>query len=84
MDNIAITEESQLPPVVETPPPAKQELLLTDVVIADENVALNVIVSFVNIAQRRGAYSIAESAKIFECVKMFMKTEDAAAAPTSA
>jgi len=51
----------------------KKEVKLTDIQITDENVALNVIVSFLNLAQRRGVFSIDESAKIWECVKKFQK-----------
>jgi len=51
----------------------KKEVKLTDVEITNENVALNVIVSFLNLAQRRGTFSIDESAKIWECVKKFQK-----------
>jgi hypothetical protein len=51
----------------------KKDIKLTDVQITDENVALNVIVSFLNLAQRRGVFSIDESAKIWECVKKFQK-----------
>jgi hypothetical protein len=51
----------------------KKEVKLTDVEIINENVALNVIVSFLNLAQRRGVFSIDESAKIWECVKKFQK-----------
>ena len=51
----------------------KKETKLTDVEIVNENVALNVIVSFLNLAQRRGVFSIDESAKIWECVKKFQK-----------
>jgi flagellar motor component MotA len=42
--------------------------------VADENTALNIMVSFLNIAQRRGVFSIDESAKIWECIKKFQKT----------
>lgn len=52
----------------------KKETKLVDVEIVNENVALNVIVSFLNLAQRRGAFSIDESAKIWECVKKFQKS----------
>jgi len=52
---------------------APQEFKLVDVVISDENVALNVIVSFLSLANKRGAFGIDESAKIWECVKMFQK-----------
>lgn len=51
----------------------KKEVKLTEVEITNENVALNVIVSFLNLAQRRGTFLIDESAKIWECVKKFQK-----------
>jgi hypothetical protein len=49
------------------------EVKLVDVTITDENVALNVMVSFLNLAHRRGVFSMDESAKIFECVKRFQR-----------
>jgi len=55
------------------PPPSNNtEVRLIDVPITDENIALNVIVSFLNVAQKRGTFSIAESAKIFECIQQFV------------
>ena len=54
----------------ETPP---QELKLVDVVISDENTALNVMVSFLSLANKRGAFGIDESAKIWECIQRFQK-----------
>ena len=51
----------------------KNDIKLTDVEIVNENVALNVLVSFLNLAQRRGVLSMDESAKIWECVKKFQK-----------
>jgi hypothetical protein len=56
---------------VATPP--TQEIRLIDVPIMDENIALNVLVSFLNVAQKRGVFSIAESAKIFECIQKFVQ-----------
>lgn len=50
-----------------------KEVRLVDVAVTDEIVALNLIVSFLNTAQRRGVFSIDESAKIWECVKKFQK-----------
>jgi len=50
---------------------------LVDVHITNENMALNVIISFVSLAQKRGAFSIEESAKIWECIKKFQKPENA-------
>lgn len=44
---------------------------LVELEITDQNKALNVLVSFVNLAQKRGAFNIDESAKIWECIKFF-------------
>jgi len=49
------------------------DVKLVDVAITDENIALNVMVSFLNLAHRRGVFSMDESAKIFECVKRFQR-----------
>ena len=46
---------------------------ITDVNITDENTALNVMVSFLHLAQKRGAFNLQESAKVWDCVKLFMK-----------
>jgi hypothetical protein len=51
----------------------KPEVKLVDVVVTDENVALNVLVSFLSLAQRRGAFGMDESAKIWECIQKFQK-----------
>jgi len=51
----------------------EQEVQLTDIEITNENMALNVIVSFVNLAQKRGVFSLPESSKIWECIQMFSK-----------
>ena len=55
--------------------PEQPQTKLVDVPITNENMALNVIISFVSLAQKRGAFSIEESAKIWECVKKFQKPE---------
>ena len=44
---------------------------LTQIPVDNQNVALNLLINFVNLAQRRGAYTLDEAAKIWECVKMF-------------
>jgi hypothetical protein len=46
---------------------------LTKIPINNENVSLNVIVAFLNQASRRGAFSIEENAKIWECIKLFVQ-----------
>ena len=50
------------------------EVRLVDVNVADQNVALNLMVSFLSIAQKRGVFGLDESAKIWECIKKFQKT----------
>lgn len=56
-------------------PVNKQEIRLVDVNITNENTALNVMVNFLTLAHKRGVFSIDESAKIYECIKMFQKPQ---------
>lgn len=49
----------------------KPDVRLVDVPVSDQNVALNLMVSFLSMAQKRGAFGIDEAAKIWECIKMF-------------
>jgi hypothetical protein len=44
---------------------------LLDVEIADENTSLNLLVSFLTLANKRGAFSLEEAHKIWECVRKF-------------
>jgi len=44
---------------------------LVDAPVTDQNGALNLLVSFLNLAQKRGTFTIDESAKIWECIKLF-------------
>jgi hypothetical protein len=53
--------------------PKKPEVRLVDVPVTNEVESLNLLVSFLNLAQRRGVFTIDESAKIWECVKIFQK-----------
>jgi hypothetical protein len=46
---------------------------LSDVTVTNENEALNMMVSFLHMAQKRGVFNLQESAKIWECVQIFMK-----------
>ena len=63
-ENIVLTENMPQP---------QKEVRLVDVPVSDENVALNLMVSFLSLAQKRGAFGLDESAKIWECVKKFQK-----------
>lgn len=51
----------------------QKEMRLVDVPINNENVALNVMVGFLNLAHKRGSFTIDESAKIWECISKFQK-----------
>ena len=53
--------------------PQQQQVNLVNVPITNENVSLNVMVGFLNIAQKRGVFNVQESAKIWECIRMFQK-----------
>jgi len=53
------------------PAPAKPPVRLVDIPVNSQPEALNMIVSFVNLAQKRGAFTIDESAKIWESIKFF-------------
>ena len=59
----------QTPPSHEQPP--NNEIHLLDAPITDENTALNAMVRFLGVAQKRGAFAINESAKIYECINIF-------------
>ena len=56
-----------------------KELKLVDIQVTDPNVALNLMVSFLNLAQKRGSFTLDESAKIWECVKAFSKPPSSSA-----
>jgi len=72
-ENISLVTES-LPPAP-APSPAPEvplnEMRLVDIPVSNENVALNLMVSFLSLAQKRGSFSLDESAKIWECVQKF-------------
>jgi glutathione synthase/RimK-type ligase-like ATP-grasp enzyme len=58
------------PPNTPTPSLTSQVNLL-EVDIVNENAALNVMVGFLGLAQKRGVFAINESAKIYECIQKF-------------
>ena len=72
MDSSSDTKTSTGP----QPEPEQPKLpRLTEIPITDDNVALNVMVGFLDTAQKRGAYSMDESAKIWECVQRFVQKQ---------
>jgi hypothetical protein len=58
----------------EDQPEQKLQTAIKDISIDNENVALNVLVGMINIAQKRGAFNLEESSKAWECIQMFMKS----------
>jgi len=60
-----------------TPAPVKEkEIRLTEIPVVDEITALNLMVSFLGLAQKRGAYTIDEASKIWECIKKFQRPSE--------
>ena len=44
--------------------------------IKDQNTALNIIISYLNLANKRGSFSLEESGKIWEAIKYFYTPSD--------
>ena len=57
-------------------PPKEKEIRLTEIPVVDEITALNLMVSFLGLAQKRGAYTIDEASKIWECIKKFQRPSE--------
>lgn len=72
MDSVADASSNSQVSMETTEKPVKQHDL-SETVIDSENTALNVLISFVYLAQKRGAYNLKEAAKIWECVQRFIK-----------
>lgn len=79
-ENVVMTQESvaaveAAANKTEAPPsqPQPQQVNLVSVPITNENVSLNVMVGFLNVAQKRGVFNVQESAKIWECIRIFQK-----------
>jgi hypothetical protein len=51
-----------------------QQIPISEVPVNNQNEALQMIVYFINVAQKRGTYTLDESAKIYECIKLFKST----------
>lgn len=71
-------EQSQQP---QQPPQQQAQVKLTEIPVKDDNTALNLMVGFLDTAQKRGAFSIDESAKIWECIQRFIQSQQPPANP---
>lgn len=76
-NNFEVSENPKNEVVAETKQEEQKpvEIRLVDVPVSNENIALNVLVSFVQLAHSKGVYSMEESAKIWECIRLFQKKE---------
>jgi hypothetical protein len=52
-----------------------KQVALADVEIKDENIALNVMVAMLNMAQKRGTFTMEESSKCWECIQKFSRPQ---------
>ncbi len=52
-------------------PGEKKTTRLVDVPLNTQQDALQLLVTFLNLAQKRGSFTLDESAKLWECIKMF-------------
>jgi hypothetical protein len=75
----SVVPESESEPVTESSSTSssavlkEKEIRLTEIPVVDEITALNLMVSFLGLAQKRGAYTIDEASKIWECIKKFQR-----------
>jgi hypothetical protein len=63
--------QAQPQPQPDQPESDESQVLLVNVPVTDQNVALNLMISFLSLANKRGAFGIDESAKIWECIQIF-------------
>ena len=56
-----------------TPVTEKKQTRLVDVPVNNTQDALQLLVTFINLAQKRGSFTLDESAKLWECIKMFQQ-----------
>jgi hypothetical protein len=68
MENIVMSEVPTNPAPAQAP---TLEAQLVNTPVTDENVALNVLVAFCGLANKRGAFNLQESAKIWEAIQKF-------------
>ena len=49
--------------------------LLVDVPVDGTNSALNLMIAFLSVAQKRGTFNMQESAKLWECISVFTQDQ---------
>lgn len=72
--DVNVSETKTENEVVENKPEKESNKInLLNIEVTNENTALNVLIGFLNIAQKRGVFAINESSKIHECIKVFIR-----------
>jgi hypothetical protein len=72
MDNITMSEVPTNPAPAQAPmQDVPLDVQLVNTPVTDETSALNVLVGFIALAQKRGTFNIQESAKLWDCIKQF-------------
>ncbi len=66
-----VVEEQQVEQ--KAPAPAQRQVSLTQIPVNTENDALNMLVAFLQVATKRGAFSLEEAGKIMESVNVFQR-----------
>ncbi len=71
-----MSSENQVVPdttqeITPSTPQQQEQVKLVNATIDNQHMALNVLVGFIGVAQKRGSFALDESAKIYECIKMF-------------
>lgn len=62
-------------------PAASAQVNLLDVKITSPMIAFQVVINFLNLAQKRGAFTIQEAGKLCECIEVFKEAETSGPAP---
>ena len=87
IEEVANTPQGQAPQQQPPQQQQQQQVKLEDLKVNTENDALNFMVGFLELAQRRGIFSLEEAAKINECVAKFRRpapqTQPSAPSPAS-
>jgi len=61
---------------------ASKEIPITEVVVDNDIIGLNLLIAFGQIAHKRGAYNIEETAKLHETIQYFTKKMNAPIPPS--
>jgi hypothetical protein len=70
--SISVSDKNTTPPEQQTQKHPNQDPLgLINAIVTDQNRALNILIGYIDVAQKRGAFKVNESSKIYECIKKF-------------